>query len=155
MSCGTEDVDNFVLVEFFESITSRTEVLAGVKFCRFFIKDFTDSSGHSETAVGVDVDFANCGFSSFAELTFVDTDSIFEFSAVFVDDLDEVLGNGGGSMENDGESGDLLFDFVEDVKTDFGIGTGLEFVSTMAGSDCDSEGVNTCLSEECFGLTRK
>ena len=53
-------------------------------------------------------------------------------------------------MENDGESGDLLFDFVEDVKTDFGIGTGLEFVSTMTGSDCDSEGVNTCLSEECF-----
>jgi hypothetical protein len=34
-------------------------------------------------------------------------------------------------MKDDGETGDAFFDFSEDIETDFGIGTGFEFESTV------------------------
>ena len=139
MSGRTENFFVLADVQFFQTGTGRTEIFARVEFARLVSENLADGSGHSQTAVGVDVDFANCALGSSAELIFADTDSIFEFTAVFVDDLDQILRNAGRTMENDGEAGDAFFDLSENVQTDFGIIAGLEFVSTMAGTDSDSQ----------------
>ena len=73
-------------------------------------------------------------------------------------------------MKHDGESGQLLHDFVEHIEsqwrrnqtTSLGVaGTllGLELVSTVAGTDRDSQRVNACLLGEVdyflrFGIVR-
>ncbi len=47
----TEHVDDFVLVQFFHVVTSRTKILTWVEFCRFFSEHLTYSSSHSQTRV--------------------------------------------------------------------------------------------------------
>ena len=144
----------FAHIQLFERGTGGTEIFAGVEFSRFFVENFTDGSGHCQTAVRVDVDFANRALGSFAELIFTDTDGIFELSAVFIDDFDQILRHAGRTVQNDGESGDLFFDFSEDVQADFRIVAGLEFVSTVAGTDGDGEGVHTGAADEVNDLFR-
>ena len=51
-------------IQLFQRGTGRTEIFAGVKFGGFFVEDFADGSSHRQTAVGVDVDFAEtCVFA--------------------------------------------------------------------------------------------
>lgn len=47
----TEHVKDFVLIQFFHVVASRTKILTWVKFCRFFSKSLADSSSHSQTRV--------------------------------------------------------------------------------------------------------
>ena len=105
MSGRTENIDIFAFVEFFQSSTGGAEVLAGIEFFGLVVEDLADGSGHGQTAVGVDVDFANSRLGSFTELIFTDTDGVFQFAAVFVDDLDLILRNAGRTVENDRETG--------------------------------------------------
>ncbi len=81
-----------MFVEFFHFVASRAEVFAGVKFAGFGGEDFAYGCGHGETAVGVDVDFANGALGGFAEFFFGDTDSVGKFATVFVDDVNVFLG---------------------------------------------------------------
>ena len=154
VSGRAENFNVFAFVEFLEGAAGGTQIFAGVKFRRLFNKDFTDGSGHGKTAVGVDVDFADSRLGSFAELIFADTDSIFELSAVGVDDGNLILRNAGRTVQNDRESGDALFDFSEDIQTDTGVVARLEFVSTMTGSDSDSQRINTGTFDEVFNFFR-
>ena len=129
---GAEHVDDFVLVEFLQHVAGGTEILAGVEFRGLFHEDLADASGHGETAVGVDVDLADGGLGSFAELVFADADGVLQLAAVLVDHLHVFLRDGGGAVEDDRESGDALFDLLQDVEADAGIRAGFELV----GADC-------------------
>lgn len=84
---------DFVLIEFLHVVASRAEVFAGVKFSGIKCEDFADSGGHGQTAVGVDVDFADSAFGSFAELFFGNTDCIGKFATVLVDGFNFFLRN--------------------------------------------------------------
>ena len=92
-ACAAEYVLYFVDIEFFHVFASRSEVFARVKLCGFCSEHFTNCCCHCKTAVRVDVDFANCRCSGFAEFFFGDTDCVFESTSVFVDGLDFVLRN--------------------------------------------------------------
>ena len=56
----TKNIHNLVDVLFLHILASGTEILAGVELCGVCCKHLTNSSCHSQTAVAVDVDFANC-----------------------------------------------------------------------------------------------
>ena len=149
-----ENVTVLAGIQLFEHVAGRTEVKTGIEDGGIVVHGLADSGGHGKTAVGVDVDLADCALGGFAELILTDTDGVFQSAAVFVDDLDHVLRNAGGTVENDGESGDALLDLVEDVQTDFRIVAGLEFVSTVAGSDSDGKAVNAGAFDEVLDLFR-
>ena len=70
MSGGTENVDDFVLVELFESIACGTEILSRIEFRRLLIEDLADRGGHGKTSIGVDVDLADGALRGEAELFF-------------------------------------------------------------------------------------
>ena len=91
MTGRTENFAVLAFIEFLKRGTSRAEVFTRVEFFGLVMEDLADSSGHSQTAVGVDIDFAYSGAGSFAQLIFADTDSIFQFTAVLVDDLNQIL----------------------------------------------------------------
>ena len=82
---ASENGFDFVLVEFFHFVTSRSEVFARVKFSRLGSHYFANCSGHCETAVRVDVDLANGALCSLAKFFFGDSDCIGKLAAVFVD----------------------------------------------------------------------
>ncbi len=90
---AAEHVYNLVLVKFFHFVASRAEVLAGVEFAGLGGEYFAYGSGHSQTAVRVDVDFANSALGSFAEFFFGDTDSVRKLATVFVDGVNVFLGH--------------------------------------------------------------
>ncbi len=90
---GAEDVFDFVLVEAFHFVASRAEVFAGVELCGLFIEYLTHGSGHSQTAVRVDVDLAYIHSGCLAELLFGNTDGVGKLAAVFVDDVNVFLRN--------------------------------------------------------------
>ena len=131
MSGRTENFDVFAFVKFFERAAGRSQIFAGIEFRGLLNEDFTDSGGHGKTAIGVDVDLADSGLGSFTELIFTDTDGIFELSAMGIDDGNLILRNAGRTVQHDRETGDALFDFSENIQTDFRIIAGLEFVSTV------------------------
>ena len=58
-TCTTQYELSFVHVQFFQFVAGWSEVFARIKFARFGCKHFAYGSCHSQTAVGVDVDFAN------------------------------------------------------------------------------------------------
>ena len=159
VSGGAENVDDFVLVESGHAVTSRSEVLSRVELSRFVVEDFTDAGGHGKTGIGVDVDLADSGLCGFAEFFFRDADSSLESAAVGVDDINFFLRNGGGTVENDREARELLFDGVEDVECERrrneaaglrvdGALFGFELVCAVGGADGDREGVDAGLGDE-------
>ena len=147
-----------MLVEFFHFVASRAEVFAGVEFAGFVNEDFTNSSSHGKTAVGVDVDFANSALGGFAELFFGNTDCIGKFATVGVDDVNVFLGNGRRTVEHDGETGEFFHNGVEHVEcqrrgNELAVGVagallGSELVCAVGSTDRDSEGVAACAGSE-------
>ena len=81
-------------------------------------------------------------------------------AAVFVDDLNEFLRNGRGTVQNDGEAGQTLGDFFQNVEAQCGGNQdallvqsallGSELVSAVGGADSDSQGVTTGTGHELF-----
>ena len=57
-------------------------------------------------------------------------------------------------MEDDRESGDALFDLLEDVEADAGIRAGFELVGAVAGADGDGEGVDAGAVQERLNFFR-
>ena len=113
---GAEHIHDLVHVHLLHVFTSRLEVLARVEVFRMFVEILTDSGSHGETAVRVDVDLANSGLGSFAELFFRNTDGIRELATVGVDGVNFVLRDRRRTVENDREARELLFDGVEHVE---------------------------------------
>ena len=145
-------------VELLEGVTCWTEVLTWIELCRVRSEDLADSSGHSETAIRVDVDLTYCALSSLTELLFRDTYSILECATVLVDRSDFVLRYAGRTVKDDGESWDLLLDLCEDIEAEGGryedtvsITLALlwsELVSSVRRTDRDSERVYAGLANE-------
>ena len=165
LAVAAKNVDDLVHIEFLHLVACRTEVLAGIEFARFLVEYLADCCGHCKTAVGVDVDLADSTLGSLAELLFGDTYCIGKFAAMSVDDVDIFLRNGAGSVEYDGEAGELLLDFVENVECEgrryqtAGLGIagallGFELVCAVAGADGDCEGIAAgagCEVDNLFG----
>lgn len=116
---GTENVLDLVLNELFDVGAAVCAVLARIEMLRMSHEVLADTSRHSETQIGVDVDLADCGFCSLAELIFRDADSIVELATVVVDDLDVLRDNGGSTVQDDRELRNLLLDLSEDIETQF------------------------------------
>ena len=142
-------------VELFHLVTGGAQVFTRVKLTGLVVEDLADGGGHGKTAVGVDVDLADGALGGFAELLLRDTYCIREFTAKLVDDVHILLRNGAGTMENDGEAGELLLNLMENVKCQgrryqlSGLGvTGAllrgELVCAVAGADGDCQGVAAC-----------
>ena len=115
---GAEDVLDLVLNELFDVGTAISDVLARIEMLRMSHEMLADTSRHSEAEIRVDVDLADCGLRSAAELILRDTDSVIEFAAVRVDDLHVLRNDGGSTVEDDRELRNLLLDFREDVEAE-------------------------------------
>ena len=124
MAGGAEDFAVLAHVQLLEGFAGGAEIFARVEFFGLVVEDLTNGGGHGETAIAVDIDLADGALRGFAELVFADTDGVFQFAAVLVDDLHEILRDGAGAVEDDREAGDALFDFVEDVQADLRIVAG-------------------------------
>ena len=105
-----------MLVELLHVVASRTEVLAWVEFSWLLSEYLADSCGHCKTAVGVDVDFANCALCCLAELLLWNTDCIGKLATELVDGVNLVLRNLRRTVKNDWEAGKLSHYSVENVE---------------------------------------
>ena len=145
---GTEHVLDLVLDHLADRIAAGSEVLAGIEVIGMHSIVLADGGGQSEAEVRVDVDLADRASGSLTQLLLGNTDSTGHVAAELIDLGNEVLGNGGSTVQNDGEAGQTLLNFLEDVKAELGLGAGLELVSAVAGADGDGEGVNTGSGDE-------
>ena len=93
---AAENGFNFVRNNAFNSISCGSEVLSGVEVVGMLSEMLSNSTGHCQTKVGVDVDFANCHSCSLAEHFFGNTDSIGHFTAIGINHFNK-LGNNGRS----------------------------------------------------------
>ena len=147
-------------------LTRRGEVLARIEVAGILREVLADGGRHREARVGVDVDLADGTLGGLAELSFRNADSVRELAAELVDRVDLVLGNGGRSVKNDREAGELLLDGLEDVESqrrrnelagllvDSALLT-RELVGAVARTDGNSERVAARLGSELnnlFGL---
>lgn len=130
-------------VELLECLPCRGEELPWVVVAGVLSKVLPDSGSHCETAIRVDVDLANSALGSLGELALGDSYGVLDLSSILVDGGDVLLRDGGGSVENDRESGDPLLNLVEDVKTDFDLLAWFELECSVACADGDGEGVNS------------
>ena len=73
---------------------------------------------------------------------------------MLVDDLDVFLRNRRRSVKNDRESGKSSGNLFQNIQTKLRLGAGLELVSAVRGSDCDSQRINAGLLHKLFNLFR-
>ena len=153
-------------VEFLHALAGGLEIFAGVKLCGLLGEGLADCGGHSETAVAIDVDLADCALGGLAELLLGDADGLLEGATVSVDGIDLFLRHGAGAVEDDGEAGELLLDCFEDVEGErrrqqtarLRIDSALlggELIGAVAGADRDGETVAASLAhkvDNLFGL---
>lgn len=66
---GSEDGFNLMLDHFFYCISGWFQVVAGVKVGRIFVESFSDSAGHGQTDIGVDINFADCMVAAFLSMS--------------------------------------------------------------------------------------
>jgi len=137
-----------VLVELDEVVTSVSEVLTRIVVLGVLNEVLADSSGHGKTTIGIDVNLADGALDSLADLVLGDTDGVLDLATELVDGLHVLLRDGGRTVENDGEARDTLLDLVEDIETEVGLGARGELDDTVAGTDGDSEGVDTGALDE-------
>ena len=163
---GSEDFLDLVDVHRLHRISCGGEVLARIEVARVLRKVLADCRGHGQAGVAVDVDFADRALRRFAQLAFGNADRIGKLAAELVDRIDLILRNAGGTVEDDREAGELLFDCLEDIKGErrrnelagLGIDGALftgKLVCAVRGADGDSERIAAGLGREfddLFGL---
>ena len=118
------------------------DVLSGIEVVGVSHKVLADACRHAQTKVGIDIDLADCACRRLAELLLGNADCILEGAAMGIDDLYIFLRNGGGTVKDDRESGKSSCHFLQNIKAQLGIRAGFEFVSAVAGSDRDRQGIN-------------
>ena len=159
-ACATENVDELVANDLFDVCSCGLEVLTRIEMIGMLVEVLTDGAGHSKTQVGVDVDLADGQSGGLTQLLFGNTDSVGHLAAVGVDHSDVLLRNGGRAVQNDGEAGQTLGDFFQNVETQSGRNQdaflvqgallGSELVSAVGGADGDGQGVTTGAGHELF-----
>ena len=100
---------------------------------RMFRHILPNRSGDSQTDIRVDIDLAHRHAGGLAELILRNADCAGHIAAVLVDDLHELLGYRGRTVENDGEPRQTLGDFFQDVKSQLGLGAGFKLVGSLLG----------------------
>lgn len=139
-----------MLYNLLHCLSGRSEILTRIEVRRIESKVLADCGGACKTEVGVDVDLADCHRSCFTEHIFGNALCAGHTSAVLVDDLDEVLRNGRSTVQNDGESGQTLADFFENVKTKLRLT--FELVCAVRRADCDCKRIYAGFVDEFFNL---
>ena len=162
LACAAQDVDQLVADQFLDVGTGGLQVLTGVKLAGIVVEELTNSTGHSQTQVGVDVDLTYGQGSSLTQLLLGNADSVGHLAAVLVDHLHVLLGNGRRTVQNDGEAGQTLGDLFQNVETQSGGNQnailvqgallGSELVSAVGGADGDSQGVTAGTGNELLDL---
>ena len=86
-------------VEFLHLVTGGAQIFTRVKLTGFVVEDLADGGGHCKTAVGVDVDLADCALGGLAELLFGNANCIGQLTAELVDDVYILLRDRAGAMD--------------------------------------------------------
>ena len=159
---GTENIDDLVSDHLLDLVSADLKVLSGVKDRGIVCEDASDTCRHGKAYIRVDVDLADRHLCGTAELILGDTDCIGHLAAETVDLSNSRLSDGGGTVENDRESGKSLFDLFKDIEAEGRRNKnavliscalfGSELVSTVTGTDGDREGVDTGAGDELFDL---
>ena len=141
---------------------SDCEILSGVERLGLLVEHAADACGNGETDVGVDVDLTYCRLCCLTELLLGNTNCIGKVAAECVDLCNVLLGNAGCAVKNDGELGEALSDLLKNVETErrgnenallvTGALLSGELVSSVGGTDRDSERVNACTGYELLNL---
>ena len=116
---AVENVTDFVSNHVLDCLASRFQILTGVKVCRMFHQVFTNGSGHCQTQVSIDVDFANAKGTSFQKHVFGNALCTVKFAAVFITFFYESGDNGGSTMENQGEARKQVGNFFQTSEVQF------------------------------------
>ena len=90
---AAEHFHDFVDVHLLHVLASGLQVLAGIEVAGLLVEVLADGSGHGQTAVAVNVNFADCALAGFAELFFGNTNCVGQLAAVSVDGVNLFLGN--------------------------------------------------------------
>ena len=153
---AAEDIDDLVSDHVLDSLTGGLEVLPGIEMIRMLREILADDSGHRQTNVRVNVDLADSAGSSLTELLLRDTDGAGHVAAVLIDLGNELLRDGGRTVQHDRETGQLFGALFEHVEPELGLGAGLELVCAVAGADSDGQGVTAGAGREIdyfFGMS--
>ena len=160
----TEHFGNLMRDEVIDVLPAVFQVLARVKMIGVLGHMETDAGCQCQTDIGVNIDFADSQGSRLAELVFRDTDGIRKIAAVFIDDFYIFGYDRGSSVQDNRKIGKPLGYFFEDVETKcrryedalFVAGTLFrrELICAMAGSDSDSQGIDTSTADEFFHFFR-
>ena len=97
---------------------------------------------HSQSQVRVDVDLANCHRSSLSQHVLWNALCAGHLTAVCVDHINKLWDNRGCTMQNDGESRNKSANLLQDIKAEFCFT--FKFVSTVAGTNSNGQGVYSC-----------
>ncbi len=151
-SVAAENVNELVSYKFFNVSSCGLKIFSGVELFGVFCEKFANSTCHSKTKVGVDVDLAYGKLCSFTELFFGNTDSAGHIAAEFINHFNIVLGNRRRAVKNDGEAGKSSANLFEDIEAELGLCAGLELVCAVAGTDSDCKGVNAGLGYKFFNF---
>ena len=118
---------------------------------RILVEVLTDGAGHGQTQIGVDVDLADRSSGSLTQLLLRNTNGIGHLAAMLIDHLHILLRYGRRTVQNDGEAGQSLGDFLQNVETQgrrnqlallvAGALICSELVSAVGGADGNSQGI--------------
>ena len=129
-----------MLYHVLDGLAGRAEVLPWVKVVWVKSQVLAYCGCHCQAKVGVDVDLADTGLACTAKHFFWYALGSVDFSAELVALGDEFRKDCGGSVEYEGEVRQQTGDRIETIKVELRIS--FEFVSSVAGTDRDGEGIN-------------
>ena len=138
----------------FDCLAGIPQIAAGIKVGRLLGKVAADFGRHGQTKVGVHVDFANGVGRSLAQHFLRNADGVGHLAAEAIDHLNVFGRNRGRAVQHDGEAGQAAGDFVENVKPELGLLTGLELVSAVAGADGDGQRIHAGALHKILHLSR-
>ena len=149
---GVQYVLHLVGNHLFDGFAALAQVGTGIEVFRMFCQVLADGSGHGQTQVSIDVDFADAEGAGFFQHIFRAALCAFDFAAKFVAFCHEFRQYGGSTMEYQGEAGQQVGDFFQTGKVQFGFA--FKFVGAVAGADGDGQGVNAGAFYEFYSLVR-
>ena len=116
---AVENVTDFVSNHVLDCLASRFQILTGIEVAGVFYQMFADGSGHCQTQVGIDIDFANAKGACFQKHVFGNALRTVQLATVFVTFLYEGGDNGGSTMENQREAGEQVGNFFQTSEVQF------------------------------------
>ena len=148
LAIAAKNSENLVANHFLDGGSCRLEVLARIEIRGMLRKMLADCSSHSQAKVRIDIDFADGHAGSFAQHIFRNAQGAIHLAAIFIDLLYKLRDDRACAMQNDGEAGEQLADFLENIETQLGLCARLELVGAVACANGDSKGIHARFSNE-------